>query len=108
MEENCKDNNCIIEIKDITKVYRIGKIEVKALRGADLNILSGEFVAIMGPSGSGKSTLMNIIGCLDTPDSGKFLLESIDVSKLNDNQLAEIRNKKIGFVFLFPAVLLAV
>jgi len=99
MEENCKDNNCIIEIKDITKVYRIGKIEVKALRGTDLNILSGEFVAIMGPSGSGKSTLMNIIGCLDTPDSGKFLLENIDVSKLNDNQLAEIRNKKIGFVF---------
>jgi len=99
MEENCKDNNCIIEIRAITKVYRIGKIEVKALRGADLKILSGEFVAIMGPSGSGKSTLMNIIGCLDTPDSGKFLLENIDVSKLNDNQLAEIRNKKIGFVF---------
>src|SRR4030042_2677216 len=99
MEENCKDNNCIIEIRDITKVYRIGKIEVKALRGADLNILKGEFVAIMGPSGSGKSTLMNIIGCLDTPDSGKYFLENIDVSRLNDNQLAAIRNKKIGFVF---------
>src|SRR4030065_2032841 len=99
MEETCKNNNCIIEIIDITKIYKIGKIEVKALRGANLKISGGEFVSIMGPSGSGKSTLMNILGCLDTPDSGKFLLESIDVSKLNDNQLAEIRNKKEGFVF---------
>ena len=97
--EDDKNNNTIIEIIDITKIYRIGKIEVKALRGADLKILKGEFVAIMGPSGSGKSTLMNILGCLDTPDSGKYFLENIDVSRLNDNQLAAIRNKKIGFVF---------
>jgi len=89
----------MIEIIDIGKIYRLGNIEVKALRGANLKISKGEFIAIMGPSGSGKSTLMNIIGCLDTPTSGKYLLESIDVSKLSDNQLAEIRNKKIGFVF---------
>jgi putative ABC transport system ATP-binding protein len=92
-------DNCIIEINNITKVYKIGKIEVKALRGANLKISKGEFVSIMGPSGSGKSTLMNIIGCLDIPTSGVYLLEGIDVSKLKDNQLAEIRNKKIGFVF---------
>ncbi len=99
MEDICETNNCIINIEGITKIYRLGKIEVKALRGVTLKILAGEFIAIMGPSGSGKSTLMNIMGCLDTPDSGKYLLEHIDVSKLNDNQLAEIRNKKIGFVF---------
>jgi putative ABC transport system ATP-binding protein len=94
-----KDNKHVIEITDLTKVYKIGKIEVKALRGANMTISSGEFVSIMGPSGSGKSTLMNIIGCLDIPTSGKYLLEGIDVSKLKDNKLAEIRNKKIGFVF---------
>ena len=93
------DNNCMIEITDITKIYKIGKIEVKALRGANLKISRGEFAAIMGPSGSGKSTLMNIIGCLDTPTSGAYLLEGMDVSKLGDNKLAEIRNKKVGFVF---------
>jgi putative ABC transport system ATP-binding protein len=97
--EEYRDSNCMIEIIDIGKIYRLGNIEVKALRGANLKISKGEFIAIMGPSGSGKSTLMNIIGCLDTPTSGKYLLESIDVSKLSDNQLAEIRNKKIGFVF---------
>ena len=89
----------IIDMKNITKVYRIGDIKVNALRGTDLTIKKGEFVAIMGPSGSGKSTLMNIIGALDIPTSGTYLLEDIDISRLNDNQLAEIRNKKIGFVF---------
>src|SRR4030065_820167 len=89
----------LIGIRDLHRVYQVGSEKVHALNGLDLDIAPNEYVAIMGPSGSGKSTLMNIIGCLDTPDSGKFLLENIDVSKLNDNQLAEIRNKKIGFVF---------
>jgi len=89
----------IIKIEKITKIYRIGNIEVKALRGIDLDIDQGEFVSVMGPSGSGKSTLMNLIGCLDTPTSGKYFLEDIDISKLNDNQLAIIRNQKVGFVF---------
>jgi putative ABC transport system ATP-binding protein len=99
MTDICENKNCIINIEDITKTYKLGNVEVKALRGVTLKILSGEFITIMGPSGSGKSTLMNILGCLDIPNSGKYLLENIDVSKLNDNQLAEIRNKKIGFVF---------
>lgn len=89
----------VIDMKNVTKVYRIGDIKVNALRGTDLTIKEGEFVAIMGPSGSGKSTLMNIIGALDIPTSGTYFLEDVDISKLNDNQLAEIRNKKIGFVF---------
>ena len=89
----------VINMKNITKVYRIGDIKVNALRGTDFTLREGEFVALMGPSGSGKSTLMNIIGALDIPTSGSYLLEDIDISRLNDNQLAEIRNKKIGFVF---------
>jgi len=89
----------IIDIKQLTKFYKVGNQTVKALRGIDLEIHKNEFVAIMGPSGSGKSTLMNIIGCLDTPTSGKYILNGTDVSKLNDNSLAEIRNKEIGFVF---------
>jgi putative ABC transport system ATP-binding protein len=89
----------VIEINDVTKVYLMGEIEVHALRGVSLKVEKGEMVSIMGPSGSGKSTLMNIIGCLDQATAGAYHLEGIDVGQLDDNQLAEIRNKKIGFVF---------
>ena len=89
----------MIELEKITKVYKAGRTEVPALSGISCRIHDGEMVAIMGPSGSGKSTLMNIIGCLDKPSSGQYLLDGIEVSKLSDNKLAEIRNKKIGFVF---------
>ncbi len=89
----------VIEIESLTKVYRMGDIEVQALRGVSLKIERGELVAIMGPSGSGKSTLMNIIGCLDQPTSGRYLLDGVEVSRLSDDQGAMIRNRKIGFVF---------
>ncbi len=89
----------LIDVHNLTKTYNMGDVQVHALRGVSLTIDQGEMVAIMGPSGSGKSTLMNIIGCLDQPSSGKYLLDGIDVGKLNDNQLANIRNQKIGFVF---------
>jgi putative ABC transport system ATP-binding protein len=97
--ENKTTNQTAIQIQDITKVYRLGQVSVPALRGVTLTVHKGELVAIMGPSGSGKSTLMNIIGCLDQPSSGSYLLDDTEVSKLNDNQLATIRNHKIGFVF---------
>ena len=90
----------LIEIRDITKTYRMGSdIEVHALRGVSLQVDEGESLSIMGPSGSGKSTMMNVLGCLDQPTSGEYYLDGVDVKALNDNALAEIRNRKIGFVF---------
>ncbi|HEY9561001.1 MAG TPA: ABC transporter ATP-binding protein [Anseongella sp.] len=89
----------LISLNDIGKKYRIGTEVIHALRSVTLNIRKGEFVALMGPSGSGKSTLMNILGCLDTPTKGSYILNGIDVSRMSDNQLAEVRNKEIGFVF---------
>ena len=86
-------------LEGIEKVYHLGKLDVPALRGVDLTVNEHEFVAIMGPSGSGKSTLMNIIGCLDRLTAGRYVLDGIDVSQMNDNELAEVRNRKIGFVF---------
>ena len=89
----------LIEMRELTRVYQLGPQEIYALRGIDLIIEDGEYVAIMGPSGSGKSTLMNIIGCLDRPSNGRYLLDGIPVESMNDDELAAIRNKKIGFVF---------
>lgn len=89
----------MIELEEVTKTYQMGKVEVPALRGVSLSIRQGEMLAIIGPSGSGKSTLMNIIGCLDVPTTGAYLLEGQDVGSLSDDRLAEIRNQKIGFIF---------
>jgi putative ABC transport system ATP-binding protein len=89
----------IINFDNITKIYEIGTVQVPALRGISMVVDKNEYIALMGPSGSGKSTLMNLIGCLDTPTSGEYLFEGKDVSRFTDDQLAEIRNKKIGFVF---------
>ena len=89
----------MIEIENITKVYQMGETEVRALDGVSLKIADGEWVAITGPSGSGKSTLMAILGCLDSPTSGSYQLDGIDVAKMRDDDLAAVRNKKIGFVF---------
>jgi putative ABC transport system ATP-binding protein len=89
----------MIDLQDLTKVYRMGETEVRALDGVSLNIDAGEWTAIMGPSGSGKSTLMNIIGCLDQPTSGSYRLDGLEVARMNDQALAAVRNRKIGFVF---------
>jgi len=89
----------LIDVKDLTKVYQMGDVQVHALRGVSFSITAGEFIAIMGPSGSGRSTMMDILGCLATPTSGEYYLEGEEVGKLSDNRLADIRNKKIGFVF---------
>lgn len=89
----------IIEISELSKIYQMGSTEVRALDGVSFDVLENEYIAIMGPSGSGKSTLMNLIGCLDTPTSGTYILNSQDVSQLEDAELAEVRNREIGFVF---------
>ena len=89
----------VIAGKELTKVYKMGEVEVHALRGANVHIRRGEMVSIMGPSGSGKSTLMNILGCLDHPSGGEYILDGEDVSNLTNDQLASIRNRKVGFVF---------
>ncbi len=89
----------VISVKDLVKTYVVGEIEVRALRGLSLEVQHGEFVAITGPSGSGKSTLMHILGCLDKPTSGSYILDGQDVSKMSRDQLAEVRNRRIGFVF---------
>jgi putative ABC transport system ATP-binding protein len=93
------NNNNLIQLEKIIKIYKIGDIQVNALAGVSYAIKQGDFIAIMGPSGSGKSTLMNIIGCLDRPTEGKYILDGEEVSTLDKNKLAGIRNKKIGFVF---------
>ncbi len=99
VEETAVQSDALIVTRELTKVYAMGDVQVHALRSVSLTIRSGEYVAIMGPSGSGKSTLMNLLGCLDTPTSGAYYLLGEDVSTLNDNQLSEVRNRRIGFVF---------
>jgi putative ABC transport system ATP-binding protein len=89
----------LIEMRELTRVYQLGPQEIYALRGIDLIIEPGEYVAVMGPSGSGKSTLMNIVGCLDRPSAGRYLLDGVPVESMDDDELAAIRNRKIGFVF---------
>jgi putative ABC transport system ATP-binding protein len=89
----------LIELENVTRVYRMGEVDVYALRGVSLSVREGDMLAIIGASGSGKSTMLNVIGCLDRPTSGRYLFDGADVSKLSDNQLAEMRNKRFGFVF---------
>ena len=93
------ENKAILQLRDITRDFKLGAQTVHVLKGIDLDIEKNQYLALMGPSGSGKSTLMNLLGCLDTPTLGSYKLNGTDVSSLNDNQLAEIRNKEIGFVF---------
>jgi putative ABC transport system ATP-binding protein len=97
MENSMQD--AVITARNVAKVYQMGSVEVQALRGVSFDICAGEVIAIMGPSGSGKSTLMNILGCLDVPTGGEYTLDGVNVSKLTDDALAEVRNRKIGFVF---------
>jgi putative ABC transport system ATP-binding protein len=99
MNPIAQNREALITIKDVTKIYQLGDYEVQALRGVSLELYIGDFVAIMGPSGSGKSTLMNVLGALDTPTSGSYMLAGTDVSQLSDDDLADIRNSQIGFVF---------
>src|SRR4051794_17509784 len=92
-------SDVVISVRDLTKTYQVGDIEVRALRGASLDVHRGEFVCVTGPSGSGKSTFMHIVGCLDRPTSGQYFLDGEDVSRMSKDSLASVRNKKIGFVF---------
>ncbi|MFH1680433.1 MAG: ABC transporter ATP-binding protein, partial [Candidatus Eisenbacteria bacterium] len=94
-----KENGCLIELRGIWKTYRTGPVRVEALRGIDLAIRENEFVAVVGPSGSGKSTLMNIVGCLDAPTEGSYLLRGEEVARFSPDRLAETRNRRVGFVF---------